>query len=86
MSQDAKYYRLAMRIFVDFSGAIAIPAVAAALLGKWLDTRYGTEPRYVILLLIVSFALSGYIVVKKAKQYRDSYEVLNNSKETSREI
>ena len=74
MQSDAKYYRLAMRIFADFSGTIAIPAVAAALSGKWLDERYGTEPRYLILLLVVAFTLTGALVYKKAKTYRVIYE------------
>ena len=78
MSQDAKYYRLAGRIFADFSGIIAVPAVLAALLGKWLDERYGTEPRYLILLLVVAFALTVYAVVKKAKVYKNAYERLMN--------
>ncbi|MBI4591843.1 AtpZ/AtpI family protein [Candidatus Uhrbacteria bacterium] len=75
---DAKYYRLAGRIFADFSGTIAVPAVLAALLGKWLDDRYGTEPRYLILLLVVAFALTVYAVVKKANVYRNAYERLMN--------
>lgn len=73
---DAKYYRLAWRIFADFSGTIAVPAVLAALLGKWLDGRYGTEPRYLILLLILALTLTAYAVVKKAKVYRKAYESL----------
>lgn len=75
---DAKYYRLAWRIFGDFSGTIAVPAVLAALLGKWLDGRYGTEPRYLILLLVLALAVTAYAVVKKAKVYRKAYESLMN--------
>ncbi|TAL51284.1 AtpZ/AtpI family protein [Patescibacteria group bacterium] len=75
---DAKYYRLAGRIFADFSGTIAVPAVLAALLGKWLDGRYGTQPRYLILLLVIAFVLSAYSVVRKAKMYKDAYERLMN--------
>lgn len=75
---DAKYYRLAARIFADFSGTIAVPVVLAALLGKWLDNRYGTEPRYMIILLVLAFALTAYAVNKKAKGYRTEYERLNN--------
>ena len=76
---DSKYYRLAARIFVDFSGTIAVPAVLAALLGKWLDTRYGTQPRYLAALLLLALALTAYAVVKKAKRYRDEYDRLNSA-------
>jgi F0F1-type ATP synthase assembly protein I len=72
-----------MRIFADFSGTIAIPAVGAALLGKWLDDKYGTEPLYLILLLIVAFTLTAVLVYKKAQTYRKIYDRLNNeTKET----
>ena len=71
---DAKYYRLAARIFADFSGTIAVPVVLAALLGKWLDNRYDTEPRYMIILLVLAFALTAYAVIKKAKRYMTEYE------------
>lgn len=76
MSKEAAYYRLSMRIFADFSGTIAIPAVGAAFLGKWVDTRFGTEPRYMIILLALAFLLTGFIVVRKAKKYRKAYERL----------
>ena len=65
-----------MKIFADFSGTIAIPAVLSALAGKWLDERYATEPRYLILLLALALALTAIIVVRKAKKYRVAYEKL----------
>lgn len=76
MATDARYYRLAMKIFADFSGTIAIPAVLAALAGKWLDEKYGTDPRYLIVLLTVALILTGVIIVRKAKKYRIEYEKL----------
>jgi len=77
---DAKYYRLAGRIFADFSGVIAVPAVLAALLGKWIDQKQGTEPRYLLILLLCAFILTGVLVVKKAKFYKEEYESLINGK------
>mgnify|MGYP001616126566 CR=1 FL=1 len=76
MSTDARYYRLAMKIFADFSGSIAIPAVLAALTGKWLDEKYATEPRYLIILLFLALGLTAIILVRKAKKYRLEYERL----------
>ena len=77
---DAAYYRLAGRIFADFSGIIAVPAVLAALLGKWLDQKQGTEPRYLMLCLFVAFFFTGMLMVKKAKLYKEKYESLINAK------
>lgn len=65
-----------MKIFADFSGTIAIPAVLFALLGDWLDDRYATEPRYLILLLTLALVLTAVIIVRKAKKYRKAYEEL----------
>lgn len=76
MSKEAKYYRLGARIFVDFSGTIAVPAVLAALLGKWLDGRWGTKPMSLIILLVLALALTAYAVVKKARVYKKAYESL----------
>ncbi len=77
MSKDAANYRLAMKIFADFSGTIAVPAVLAALAGKWLDTQYSTAPRYLILLLALALVSTAIVIVKKAKKYRDEYERIN---------
>jgi len=77
MSTDAQYRRLAMRIFADFSGTIAVPAVLAALGGQWLDERYGTEPRYILILLAIALTFTGILIVKKANKYMRAYEKLN---------
>lgn len=77
MSSDAAYQRLAMRIFADFSGTIAIPAVSAALLGKWLDARYGTEPNLLIACVVVALVLTAVMVVRKAKFYGRAYAALD---------
>lgn len=79
MASDAKYYRLAARIFADFSGTIAVPAVLAALLGQWLDIRYGTEPRFLIGFLVLALTLTAVVVVRKAKKYKSEYERLLKS-------
>lgn len=76
MSQDAAYYRLAMRIFADFGITIAAPAVVAAIAGTKLDEKFGTEPRYLIVLLVLAFAFTGLTVYRKAKHYGRLYSKL----------
>ena len=80
MNSDSPYYRLAMRIFAEFSGSIAVPAVLAALLGKWLDQKYHTQPRYLIVLLAAAFLSTAVHLQKKAKQYQSDYDRLLNKK------
>ena len=84
MTTQAAYYRLAGKIFADFSGTIAVPAVLGALLGKWLDERYGTEPRYLILLLAIALILTSVSVMRKATFYKNEYERLNQKSSDTR--
>ena len=85
MNTDAAYYRLAMKIFADFSGTIALPAVLAALLGKWLDVRYGTEPWLLISLLVFALLSTAVSIKRKAKRYADQYQTLiHNEKKISK--
>jgi len=80
MNSDAPYYRLAMKIFAEFSGSIAVPAVLAAVLGKWLDQKYHTQPRFLILLLTVALLSTAVHLQKKAVQYQSDYDRLLNKK------
>lgn len=77
MSKDAAYQRLAFKIFADFTGSIAVPAVLAAMFGKWLDERYNTAPRCLLILLTLALLSTAFLIVKKAKQYQAEYESLN---------
>lgn len=77
MSDDRAYQRLAMRIFADFSGTIALPAVLGALLGKWLDARYGTSPWLLITSLVAALCLTALMITKKVKKYSKEYNDLN---------
>lgn len=68
-----------MKIFADFSGSIAIPAVGAAFLGKWLDARYGTSPKLIILCLLAAFVFTGIIIVRKARKYSAAYNSIDKT-------
>jgi F0F1-type ATP synthase assembly protein I len=65
-----------MRVFADFSGTIAVPAVLASLLGTWLDKKYDTEPWFLIVFLLLAFLSTGIWIQKKAKAYEKEYERL----------
>ena len=77
MNTDQAYYRLALRIFADFSGSIAVPAVFGALFGKWLDAKLDRAPIFLILFLGLALFLSAWLIVKKAKSYQREYDILN---------
>lgn len=70
----AASYGLAIRIVVDFTAIIALPALAGAYAGKWLDQRWGTTPLMFVLLLIVAFSFTAVMIFRKAKYYAQIYE------------
>lgn len=85
MDNDAAYYRLAARVFADFSGTIAVPAVLAAFLGKWLDNRYATAPRYLLICLTTALVFTAIVIVRKASRYGREYAELTK-KEKEQEM
>jgi hypothetical protein len=79
---DRKLYLFALRIVGDFGAAIAIPVVAFVLGGQWLDTKYSTGNRYMIIGFVVAALLSGKIIYKKTKRYGKEYDDLQNPDKT----
>lgn len=76
MDNYRKAYLFAFKAFGDFGVTIAVPAVIAALAGKWLDTKFASSPKYTIILFTIAFVLTIIIVVKKVKQYGREYQEL----------
>ncbi|KKR49174.1 MAG: hypothetical protein UT86_C0001G0146 [Candidatus Magasanikbacteria bacterium GW2011_GWC2_40_17] len=73
-SSDRAYYLFALRIVGDFGIAIALPAVLGAILGRYLDEKYGRSALFTIFCLIVAFLITISIVYKKAKLYGGEYQ------------
>lgn len=69
-------YLFAARIFGDFTGVIAIPALLAAILGEYLDTKYHKDPLFLIVLLGLAFVGSGAVIYRKVKTYSQEYKKL----------
>ena len=57
-------------LFGRLSGWIGGPIIFAIFLGKWLDNKYGTEPKLFLLCVGVAFIVSTYGIV------RDSMEAM----------
>lgn len=70
-------WSLALKIMARISGWIAFPVVIAVFLGKWLDTRFDTEPWLFLATVALSFVVSMYGLVKNAmkefKKIEDEY-------------
>lgn len=76
-SNDRGYYILGVKIMLDMGFSIAVPAVAAAFLGQYLDEKYHKYPLFLILCLITAFLSSAVVIIKKAKSYGKEYENLD---------
>jgi F0F1-type ATP synthase assembly protein I len=74
--QQRALYAFAFRLTADFGVSIAVPAVAAALLGSWLDSQAGTGPRYLFILLLVALLSTGVTLTKKARRYGEEFQKL----------
>lgn len=69
-------YRLAFRALADFGATIAVPAVVAVFLGKFLDSHFNTGHWYYIGCLVLAFVATVFILVKKIRQYAKEYKQL----------
>jgi F0F1-type ATP synthase assembly protein I len=76
-NKERAYYLFGLRIAGDFGATIAAPVVLFALIGQWLDGKYGTEPRYTIIGFVLAALLSAKMIYKKAKKYAKEYEELD---------
>ena len=73
-TSDREYYLFALRIAGDFGASIAVPAVLAAMLGRYLDDKYVRYPLFTVICLLVAFGLTALMIRKKAKKYGEQYQ------------
>jgi hypothetical protein len=48
--------------------AVAVPTTLLALGGRWMDAKYGIAPWATVLGLILSLAISAFLVTRRAKE------------------
>jgi hypothetical protein len=86
-NDDRKYYLLGLRIAGDFGATIAVPVILFVLIGQWLDERYASGSKFMILGLVLSALLSAKMIHKKAKHYGEEYETIDitNKEDTKKE-
>lgn len=69
--KQEKDWILALRVFARLSAWIAFPIVLGAFLGKWLDNKYDSSPRYFLIVVGLSFVVSIFGLVKNTlKEYK----------------
>lgn len=55
----------ALSLAWSFGWNIALPLAVLALLGRWLDKKWGTTPWLLISGMILAIAVSSYLMYKK---------------------
>ena len=78
--KDKQYLILSIRIMGDFGATIAIPVVALAMFGKWVDSKFGTSPIFIAVGFALAFIFSSIVIYKKTKKYSTEYSGIDNLK------
>ncbi len=76
---DREYYLFASKIVGDVTGTIAAPAVLFALLGRYLDNKFGTGPLFLLLGLVLAFTASAISIYRKSKRYGKEYQAITST-------
>lgn len=58
-TNNQNWWQEGLNTFYLISGWIAVPVIAALFIGKWLDAKYQTGPRYLLICVGVAFVISN---------------------------
>lgn len=83
-----RYRQKAFFMMLEVGAIIALPAIVALFLGKYLDRNNQTEKTYTLILLFASFILSWAVIIrkyiifsKKAKEVDEKIKKLKEKKD-----
>ncbi len=79
--KDRKYIVFGLNVASNFAIIIALPVVLFVAIGRWIDSRQNTSPRYTILAFLFAAVVSGHGVYRRAKEYGKKYESLLKSEQ-----
>ncbi len=78
---QAAWWQPAVMMFAKLSGWIAAPIIIALYLGKWLDKRYDSAPRYLLTCIGLAFFISMIGLTKEAiREYKKIDRIGKNGK------
>jgi len=66
-------YAVAFALLGELAIEIAVPAVVFTMIGKRIDTAYGTSPKILIASFVLAFVVSATIVWKRAQAMKKLY-------------
>lgn len=75
-NSQVPWWQPALLLFIQLSGWIIVPVVAAMFLGKWLDGKYGTEPWLYIASVGCAFVISMVGIIRETRHYSKQIEAV----------
>jgi F0F1-type ATP synthase assembly protein I len=68
-SKGGPWWEQGLSFFYQVSGWILGPIIIALLVGKYLDRRFQTAPRYLIISILIAFVISNIGLVLQVLRY-----------------
>jgi F0F1-type ATP synthase assembly protein I len=69
---NKNYWVEPLKMFFRLSAWIVFPVLLGVLLGKWLDNRYNSSPKWFLIVVGLSFVISMVGLVKDTlKEYKN---------------
>jgi len=70
-----------LNIFSRLSGWVILPLIVGTVLGRWLDHRYNSDPKWFLIVLGLAFIISMIGLVIQAKnEFKKISEIKINKK------
>lgn len=66
---DDKEARQGVEIFSEITGLIVFPVIAGALVGRWLDSKYNSEPWFIIVGTAFGIIVASISIASLVKKY-----------------
>ena len=62
------WWKPAIIVFASVSAWIAVPIIAALYLGKYLDKKYASQPKFFLILIAVAFLITIFGIIRILKK------------------
>ena len=85
-NNQAAWWQPAVMMFVKLSGWIAAPIIIALYLGKWLDKKYDSAPRWLLICIGIAFLISMIGLVKETVREYKKIDRLSKNGQTDKKL
>ncbi|MEI6190839.1 MAG: AtpZ/AtpI family protein [bacterium] len=62
------WWKPAIIVFASVSAWIAVPIIVALYLGKYLDKKYASQPKFFLILIAVAFLITIFGIIRILKK------------------